>query len=114
MLGRGGGSRLGEQHSSGKFWLVKRRQTRPDVDDWFRLDDSGHRSGFGDRDDLRRRRQSRATASPQADASKKSFGHDNGDQRRVWAGRTVSAEPQPAATGMTATEATTAVLGFLG
>ncbi|KAK8587381.1 hypothetical protein V6N13_086368 [Hibiscus sabdariffa] len=47
MLGRGGESRSGEQHSSEKFWLAKRRQARHVVDDWFRLDNSGHRGGFG-------------------------------------------------------------------
>ncbi|KAK8717317.1 hypothetical protein V6N13_044589 [Hibiscus sabdariffa] len=64
---------------------MKRRQARLGVDGWSQVDDSGHWGGFGGRGDLWRR-QSRTTASSQADASKKSFGHDNADRRRIWCG----------------------------
>ncbi|KAK8575027.1 hypothetical protein V6N13_033749 [Hibiscus sabdariffa] len=50
-----------------------------------RLDGSGHLGGFGGRGDGSRSR-TKATSSPQADASKKSFGHNKSDWRRVWCG----------------------------
>ncbi|KAK8696147.1 hypothetical protein V6N13_001284 [Hibiscus sabdariffa] len=65
-----------------------------------------------DRGDLRRR-LSRAIASLEADASRRSFGNGNDNRRRVWCGRNVSAEPQPVTVGMVVA-IPTAALGFLG
>ncbi|KAK8596677.1 hypothetical protein V6N13_001283 [Hibiscus sabdariffa] len=120
QLGHGGASRLREQRASAapSHWgsLGSRNNVgKRGVASTAGLDWTAQVTGVSlrDRGDLRRRQLSRAIASTEADASRRSFGNGNSDQRRVWCGRNISAESQQMTTGMAPTIPTT-TLEFLG
>ncbi|KAK8476552.1 hypothetical protein V6N13_021008 [Hibiscus sabdariffa] len=92
LFGCGGGSRSGEQRVSAAPSHRGSLGSRNNVDKRGLASTAGlgwmaqiTRVGLRDRGDLRRR-QSRVTDSPQADAWQRSYDHGNGDRRRVWCG----------------------------